>query len=131
KMGGSLIPSAPGTETEVLVALADDDAPESLVAAHAALREEGATILVGERLASVPGALTAAVRLAETTGARLAWIPRRAGERGAIAAGCLPTGDGLDTTGILAAAAAGSIGGLVVGGVDADDIGVAGARQAF
>ncbi|WP_277454334.1 NADH-quinone oxidoreductase subunit G [Janibacter sp. DB-40] len=131
KMGGSLIPSAPGTETEVLAALAGDDAPESLAAAHAALREEGATILVGERLATVPGALTAAARLAETTGARLAWIPRRAGERGAIAAGCLPTGDGLDTAGILAAAGAGSIGGLVVGGVDADDIGTAGARQAF
>ncbi|NYF97753.1 NADH-quinone oxidoreductase subunit G [Janibacter cremeus] len=131
KMGGSLLPSAPGTETEVLTALAGDDAPEPLAQAHAALREESAVILVGERVASVPGALTAAVRLAETTGARLAWIPRRAGERGAIDAGCLPSGDGLDTAGILAAAAAGSIGGLVVGGVDADDIGVPGAREAL
>ena len=47
-------------------------------------------ILVGERLAEVPGALSAAARLAEQTGARLAWIPRRAGERGAIEAGALP-----------------------------------------
>lgn len=133
KMGGSLIPSAPGTETEVLTALAgsEDEAPESLRGAHAALRAEGAVILVGERLAAVPGGLTAAVRLSEATGARLAWIPRRAGERGAIEAGCLPTRDGLDTTGILAAAATGSLGGLVVGGVDADDIGVPGAREAF
>ena len=44
-------------------------------------------ILVGERLAEVPGALAAAARLADATGARLAWIPRRAGERGAIEAG--------------------------------------------
>ena len=43
----------------------------------------GAVILVGERLAGVPGALSAALRLAPATGARLAWIPRRAGERGA------------------------------------------------
>ena len=47
-------------------------------------------ILVGERLAEVPGALAAAVRLAEASGAKLAWIPRRAGERGAIEAGAMP-----------------------------------------
>ena len=48
-------------------------------------------ILAGERLAEVPGALSAAARLAQATGARLAWVPRRAGERGAIEAGALPT----------------------------------------
>ena len=48
-------------------------------------------VLVGERLATVPGALSAAVALAEATGARLAWVPRRAGERGALEAGALPT----------------------------------------
>ena len=47
-------------------------------------------IVVGERLAAVPGALTAAVRAAAATGARLVWIPRRAGERGAVEAGALP-----------------------------------------
>ena len=47
-------------------------------------------ILVGERLASVPGALTAAAALAAATGAKLAWVPRRAGERGAVEAGALP-----------------------------------------
>ena len=130
KMGGSLIPSAPGTETEVLDALAGADAPESLAAAHAALREEGAFILVGERLATVPGALTAAAALAESTGARLAWVPRRAGERGALEVGCLPGDGGLDTSGMLAAAASGSLGGLVIGGVDLDDLGVTGAREA-
>ena len=101
--------------------------------------EPGAVILAGERLGEVPGALTAATRLAQATGARLAWIPRRAGERGAIEAGALPIvlpggraghrrgragrgraglGGGVaarepgrDTAQILAAAAAGDIGG--------------------
>ncbi|UTT66566.1 NADH-quinone oxidoreductase subunit G [Janibacter sp. CX7] len=135
KLGGTLIPSAPGTETEVLTALTGEIGPGSegdpLTAAHAALRGERPVVLVGERLATVPGALTAAARLAEVTGARLAWVPRRAGERGAIDAGCLPGEGGLDTAGIVAAAASGSVGGLVVGGVDADDLGVAGAREAF
>ncbi|EUA23413.1 hypothetical protein I553_5566 [Mycobacterium xenopi 4042] len=47
-------------------------------------------IMVGERLATVPGGLSAAARLADATGARLAWVPRRAGERGALEAGALP-----------------------------------------
>lgn len=128
KLGGTLIPSAPGTETEVLQALAGEGSTEQMggdafAAARTALREPGAVILVGERLASVPGALTAAADLASATGARLAWIPRRAGERGALEAGALPQDGGRDTAGILAAAAAGEIGGLVVGGVDIDDIG--------
>ena len=38
----------------------------------------------------MPGALAAAARLADASGARLAWIPRRAGERGAIEAGAMP-----------------------------------------
>lgn len=49
----------------------------------------GAVILAGERLAGVPGALSAVAKLAEVTGAALAWVPRRAGERGALDAGAL------------------------------------------
>ncbi|MFM8894802.1 MAG: molybdopterin-dependent oxidoreductase, partial [Actinomycetales bacterium] len=49
----------------------------------------GAVILVGERAAGLPGTLTAAARLADATGAALAWVPRRAGERGALDAGAL------------------------------------------
>ena len=30
------------------------------------------------------------MRLASRTGARIAWVPRRAGDRGAVEAGCLP-----------------------------------------
>ena len=46
-------------------------------------------ILVGERAAETPGALSAAYSLAQSTGAKLAWIPRRAGERGALQAGAI------------------------------------------
>ena len=114
----------------------------------AALGAAGALILVGERLATSPGALTAAVALAERTGARLAWIPRRAGELGAIDAGALPTllpggrpvaddaarvevervwgasvppAAGRNAEQILAAAREAKLGALVVGGVDPGD----------
>jgi NADH-quinone oxidoreductase subunit G len=115
-----------------------------------ALRQQGAVIIVGERLAEVPGALAAAARLADQTGARLAWIPRRAGERGAIEAGALPnllpggrligeaeitaevaqvwgTGSlparpGRATSEILAAAESGDIEALLIGGVDPEDL---------
>ncbi|CAN2224609.1 NuoG NADH dehydrogenase/NADH,ubiquinone oxidoreductase 75 kD subunit (chain G) [Candidatus Nanopelagicaceae bacterium] len=48
-------------------------------------------ILVGERASESAGLLSAATALAEKSGAKLAWIPRRAGERGALEAGALPT----------------------------------------
>ncbi len=92
KLSGTLLPTVPGAEAAALSALAEvaqTGQPEA--AAAAALRKPGAVILVGERLAEVPGALSAAARLAAQTGARLAWIPRRAGERGAIEAGALPS----------------------------------------
>ncbi|GAA3053640.1 NADH-quinone oxidoreductase subunit G [Streptomyces glomeratus] len=92
KAGGTLLPAAPGTETEWLDALAGRvGLEEDGVRAAEALRAEGAVIVVGERLADVAGGLTAAVRTAAATGARLVWIPRRAGERGAVEAGALPT----------------------------------------
>lgn len=146
RLDGTLISAAPGTEPEVLDAIAAGDLRE----AADALRTAGALILVGERLAAVPGALSAALRLAERTGARLAWIPRRAGERGGVEAGALPTllpggrpvadaaarvdvaaawdvenlptEPGRDTSAILAAAADGTLGGLLVGGVEPRDL---------
>ncbi|NDF11138.1 MAG: NADH-quinone oxidoreductase subunit G, partial [Actinobacteria bacterium] len=48
-------------------------------------------ILVGERLAESQGALSAARKIADSAGAHLAWIPRRAGERGALEAGAIGT----------------------------------------
>ncbi len=77
KLAARVIPTAPGDEAAALDALATDLPP-------------GAIVLLGERLATSPGALSAASRLADRSGARLAWIPRRAGERGALDAGCLP-----------------------------------------
>jgi NADH-quinone oxidoreductase subunit G len=151
KLSGQLLATVPGGETDALNHLADGATePQAAAQAVSALRGDGAIIIVGERLAEVPGALTAAARLAKATGARLAWIPRRAGERGAIEAGALPgllpggrvvadpaaraevarawgvatlpAQPGRDTAGILAAAAAGDIGALVIAGVDPADL---------
>jgi NADH-quinone oxidoreductase subunit G len=46
-------------------------------------------IFVGERAATSPGSLSAVSELGAKTGARIAWVPRRAGERGALEAGAL------------------------------------------
>ncbi|MFD5876474.1 NADH-quinone oxidoreductase subunit G [Streptomyces sp. NPDC060322] len=151
KTGGTLLPAAPGTETEWLDALAGGVGLEAEGAAAAeALRGEGAVIVVGERLAGVPGGLTAALRTAAATGAALVWIPRRAGERGALEAGALPSllpggrpatdprareevasvwgvaelpaRFGRDTGQIVEAAATGELGALLVAGVDPEDL---------
>ncbi|MGW5847014.1 NADH-quinone oxidoreductase subunit G [Streptomyces sp. NPDC055254] len=92
KAGGTLLAAAPGTEPAWFDALATRTGLEAGGADAAdALRRPGAVIVVGERLAGVPGALTAAVRAAAATGAALVWIPRRAGERAAVEAGALPS----------------------------------------
>lgn len=151
KAGGTLLPAAPGTETEWLDALAGGVGLEGEgQTAAEALRADGAVIVVGERLAAVPGALTSAVRAATATGARLVWIPRRAGERGAVEAGALPGllpggrpatdprardevaavwgvaalphRHGRDTGQIIEAAATGELGALLVAGVEAADL---------
>ncbi|MEU8250886.1 NADH-quinone oxidoreductase subunit G [Nonomuraea sp. NPDC048916] len=137
KMGGTLVRTLPGGEADAIGGLAGSLA-------------EGTIVLAGERLATVPGALSALVRLSAASGARLAWIPRRAGERGAIEAGALPNllpigrpvddesaraevarawnvsslpaTPGLDTAGILAAAGEGELDALVVAGVDPFDL---------
>jgi NADH-quinone oxidoreductase subunit G len=151
KAGGTLLPAAPGTETEWLDALSggaglDGDGAK----AAEALRSDGAVIVVGERLAAVPGGLTAAVRAATATGAQLVWIPRRAGERGALEAGAIPSllpggrpatdprareetaaawrvrelphRYGRDTGQIVEAAATGELGALLVAGVEVADL---------
>ena len=79
KMRGQLIATAPGAEADAIAAL-----PTT-----AGLGKD-AIVLVGERLAGTHGALTALADLAARTGARLAWVPRRAGDRGAVESGALP-----------------------------------------
>ncbi|ARG68780.1 NADH-quinone oxidoreductase subunit G [Mycobacterium kansasii] len=142
KMSGTLITTVPGAEPAALDGLATGEVGDLLAT-------PGAVIMVGERLATVPGGLSAAARLADSTGAQLAWIPRRAGERGALEAGALPgllpggrpladetarsqvreawhvaelpTAPGHDADGMLAAAADGTLGALLVGGVEPGD----------
>jgi len=90
KAQGRVLAAAPGAEAGVLDSLADESAAAGDAATAARLlREPGAVLLVGERLAQSPGALSAAARLSAATGARLGWVPRRAGERGALDAGAL------------------------------------------
>jgi len=82
KLDGTLLQTLPGAEAATVAGLEP--------AIVRALSEDGALILAGERLATSPGALSAVAALGARTGARVAWIPRRAGERGAIDAGALP-----------------------------------------
>ena len=98
KMSGTLIGAEPGAEAAVLAGLAGEDQAGDAVrdAAErnklgALLRTPGAVVLVGERAALTPGLLTAVGDLVDATGASLAWVPRRAGERGALDAGALGT----------------------------------------
>jgi NADH-quinone oxidoreductase subunit G len=157
KLSGALLSTAPGDEAAALTALAAgrktagvDPAEDAWQLAHQAVGAPGAIVLVGERLAEVPGAYAALGTLAVASGARLAWVPRRAGERGAVEAGALPgllpvgrlvsdaaartevartwgksslpAAPGRDTAAILAAATAHELGALVVAGVDPADL---------
>ena len=138
KIGAMVLPTVPGDEPARLAGVGGID--------------DRTVILVGERLATVHGGLSAAADLAARTGAKLAWVPRRAGDRGAVDAGCLPnllpggrpvaeaaaraelagiwsleagvlpSKVGRDTDGILSAAARGQLGALVVAGVDPADV---------
>jgi NADH-quinone oxidoreductase subunit G len=149
KLQATVLVTRPGDEARALAALAEGSWGGPAVEA---LRQPGAVVLVGERLAEVPGAFSAVAALARDTGARLAWVPRRAGERGAVEAGALPgllpggrpvadpvaraevatvwgvdpvdlpAVPGRDTTGILTAVRDGRLAGLLVGGVDVADL---------
>ena len=131
KLKGEFVKVAPGAEASAI-------ASQSLTAKS--------VILVGERAAESAGVLSAVAALADSTSAKIAWIPRRAGERGALEAGAignllpggrpvtdasarvdiaavwgvdsLPSAEGKSTQEIYAAVNAGEIGALVVGGVD-------------
>ena len=143
KVNGELVAARPGEEAAALSGLSDE--------VLALLSQPGAVILVGERIAGSAGAASAAVAVASRTGASLSWVPRRAGERGALDAGALagllpggrtladpaaraqvaaawgvdvfalPAAPGLSGAALLRAAATGSLGALVVGGVELAD----------
>lgn len=135
KLGATLVQTRPGSEAATIAELELDS---------------DTVILVGERLAAIPGALHSVVEKANASGAEFAWVPRRAGDRGAVEAGCLPNvmpggrpvnsaeagadlaaawgvrslggRAGMDTSGMLAAAKRGSLSALVIAGVDLDDL---------
>ena len=147
KTFGELLACPPGGEAAAVDGIADH--AKDL---DAALSSEGAVVLVGDRAAEVPGLFAAVTRLAERTGARVAWVPRRAGDRAALEAGAVPTllpggapvtdadarraaetswgldagtlpaEPGRDTAAMLSAAASGELDALVVAGVDPDDL---------
>jgi NADH-quinone oxidoreductase subunit G len=139
----NLIPAVPGAEAAVLA-----DLPGPVIDALIG----GGVVLVGERAAEVPGLYSAVSALAARTGAVIGWVPRRAGDRGALEAGAvpnllpggrlvsdesaraeveqawglpvgsLPATPGRGTDEILAAAALGDLAALVVGGLDPADL---------
>ena len=77
KLNAEVIKSAAGNESQ-------------LIAKISGLTSKS-VILVGERLCESSGALSATLALARSSGAKLAWIPRRAGERGALEVGAIGT----------------------------------------
>jgi NADH-quinone oxidoreductase subunit G len=107
-------------------------------------------ILVGERASESAGLFSAVAALSAQTGAKIAYIPRRAGERGALEAGALgtllpggrpvadaaarvdiaaawgvdslPSTPGRTSTEIIAALAKNELDSVVIGGVDAHDL---------
>ena len=131
KLKGEFVKVAPGQEAAALSSLA---------------LTTKSIILVGERASESAGVLTAIVALADSSGSKIAWIPRRAGERGALEAGAignllpggrpvadaqarvdiaalwgvptLPATVGRSSDEIYAAVNSGSIGALIIGGVD-------------
>ncbi|ASY21726.1 NADH-quinone oxidoreductase subunit G [Candidatus Planktophila dulcis] len=122
---------------------------ESTAVAGLALTAKS-VILVGERASESAGLFTAVAALAAKTGAKIAYIPRRAGERGALEAGALgnvlpggrpvadaaarvdiaaawgidslPATPGRTSTQIIDALTSGDLDAVVVGGVDAHDL---------
>lgn len=136
KLKANFVCVAPGAEAEAI-------AKQELTS--------NSVILVGERASESTGALSAVVALADRTGAKVAWIPRRAGERGALEVGAIgnllpggrpvsdvaartdvatvwgvervPSEIGLSSDDIFAAVNADKIHALVVGGIDPHDAG--------
>ena len=80
---------------------------------------ERSVVLIGRDAAQVSGQIEGAVVAATAAGAKLAWVPRRAGDRGAVEAGCFPLPGGRSIDEIVRAAAVGTLQGLVLGRLDA------------
>jgi NADH-quinone oxidoreductase subunit G len=139
----TVVRTRPGGQAEALEGMGrgDGEAGQLLTGGEG----DGEVIVLAGWRGGFTGGLTAAARLASTLGGRFAWVPRRAGDRGALDAGArpgllpggrpvgdaavrselaeawgaeLPDGTGLDGPAMVAAAAAGELGVLVLAGVD-------------
>jgi NADH-quinone oxidoreductase subunit G len=139
----TVVATRPGGQAEALERLArgEGDAGGLLTGGEGA----GEVVVLAGWRGGATGGLAAAERLASTLGGRFAWVPRRAGDRGALDAGArpdllpggrpvgdaaargelgeawgaeLPDGPGLDGPAMVAAAATGELGVLVLAGVD-------------
>jgi NADH-quinone oxidoreductase subunit G len=76
KLNATVIKYAPGTEVSAINSISG--------------LSTKSVILIGERLSETSGALTAAVELANKAGAKIGYVPRRAGDTGAISVGATP-----------------------------------------
>jgi NADH-quinone oxidoreductase subunit G len=139
----TVVPTRPGGQAEALEGMGrgDGEAGQLLTGGEG----DGEVIVLAGWRGGFTGGLAAAARLASTLDGRFAWVPRRAGDRGALDAGArpgllpggrpvgdaaarselaeawgvdLPDGTGLDGPAMVAAAAAGELGVLVLAGVD-------------
>ena len=140
----TVVATRPGGQAEALERLGRGEGEAGgLLAADG--EGEGEVIVLAGWRGGATGGLAAAARLAATLGGRFAWVPRRAGDRGALDVGArpgllpggrpvgdaaargelaeaweaeLPEAPGLDGPAMVAAAAAGELGVLVLAGVD-------------
>jgi NADH-quinone oxidoreductase subunit G len=139
-----VVPTVPGGEADALAALGRGEGDGALALTEPPEPAGPVVVLAGWRAAS-SGALSAAARLADDLGGAFAWVPRRAGDRGALDSGArpdlLPGGrlvsddsaraelgeawgaappaePGLDGPAIVRAAAEGRLGVLLLAGVD-------------
>ncbi len=76
KLNATVVKYAPGAEVSAINSITGLSAKS--------------VVLIGERLSETSGALTAAVELANKAGAKIGYVPRRAGDTGAISAGATP-----------------------------------------
>jgi NADH-quinone oxidoreductase subunit G len=143
----TVVATRPGGQAEALDRLGrgEGDAGRPLTGTLDGEGEQGDVIVLAGWRGGATGGLAAAARLAATLGGRFAWVPRRAGDRGALDVGArpdllpggrpvgdaaargelaeawggeLPEAPGQDGPAMVAAAAAGELGVLVLAGVD-------------
>jgi NADH-quinone oxidoreductase subunit G len=87
------VPCPPGGEADVLEQLATAHGEDMALGRAADALDQAradAVVLAGARLAESVGAVSMAVSVAQSVGARFAFLPRRAGDRGALRAGVHP-----------------------------------------